>query len=231
MVREHRDEAEFRLPPERDLALSMGVGRRAVRRAMEVLEAEGTIWRQQGKGTFVGCRPMAANGNLSALAERTSPAEVMETRLILEPGLARLAALRASRDDIDALERLARKTASAGDDDGWELWDSAFHRRIAEAAGNMMLLSVLDAIQRVRKEPEWRRLRASARTEEGRRVNALEHDEIVASIARRDGLGAQRAMARHIATVDFNLRHRIVGSPDEPAFEASPAALLERSEP
>ena len=234
LIRENRDEVEFRLPPERDLALSMAVGRRAVRRAMEVLEAEGNVWRRQGKGTFVGSGPARARHDLAALAERTNPVEVMETRLLLEPGLARLAALRATREDIEALERLAQKTASAQDDDGWELWDSALHRRIAEAAGNFMLMSVLDVVQRVRQEPEWRHLRASIRTEQRRARIFAEHDDIVAAIARRDGPAAERAMLRHLTTIDGNLREQITGAPGRPDFapaepRGEPHLLLERT--
>ena len=49
-------DAGQRLPPERELAARIGIGRRALRRALEVLEAEGRIWRHQGKGTFLGSR-------------------------------------------------------------------------------------------------------------------------------------------------------------------------------
>lgn len=209
LIREHRDEPSYRLPAEREIAEMLAVGRRAVRRAMEVLEAEGTVWRQQGKGTFVGQRP-TPRGGLASLAIVTNPAEVMETRLLLEPGLARLAALKASREDIEALQRLARRVVAASDDDGWEVWDSAFHRRIAEASGNVMLVSILDAVQQVRKESEWRHLRASVRTPERRERVFQQHDEIVAAIARRDGPAAERAMARHITNIDTQLKALII---------------------
>jgi DNA-binding FadR family transcriptional regulator len=211
LIREHRDEADYKLPAEREIAESMAVGRRAVRRALEVLEAEGIVWRRQGKGTFIGNGPVPRPHNLADLASRTNPIDVMETRLVLEPGIARLAALRASRDDIDALERLSRRTAAAIDDDGWELWDSVFHRRIAECAGNYMLIAMLDALQRVRQEPEWRNLRASIRTEERRQRVFREHDEIVAAISDRDGQAAEQAMRRHLRTIDTNLRAQING--------------------
>lgn len=211
LMREHRDEPGYRLPPEREIAAMLSVGRRAVRRALEVLEAEGTVWRQQGKGTFAGQRPLQ-RADLSALAIVTNPAEVMETRILIEPGLARLAALRASREDIDALHRLARKVVTASDDDGWEVWDSALHRRIAQAAGNQMLLSILDAVQKVRKEGEWRHLRASVRTAERRERVFVQHDEIVSAIARRDGAEAERAMHRHLTTIETQLRALIIGT-------------------
>lgn len=51
--------ADGRMPPERTLANEMGVGRRSLRRALEVLEREGEITRHQGRGTFVQGR----NGN------------------------------------------------------------------------------------------------------------------------------------------------------------------------
>src|SRR5215203_6694033 len=74
-------EGEQRLPPERVLAAEIGIGRRALRRALEVLEAEGRIWRHQGKGTFLGPRPARNPTNLEELSKRTHPLEVMDVRL------------------------------------------------------------------------------------------------------------------------------------------------------
>ncbi|WP_206077758.1 FCD domain-containing protein [Aquamicrobium sp. LC103] len=212
LVREHREDAEWQLPPERELALAMGLGRRAVRRAMEVIEAEGLVWRQQGKGTFVGRRPAIQPQFFGNLAERTNPSEVMEARMQMEPALARMAALRCSADDIASLERLAQKTATAGDDDGWELWDSAFHRRIAECAGNGLLLALFDVVQRIRQEPDWRRLRAMARTVERRGKSFQEHEAIVSAIARRDGAAAERAMSQHLSAINANLQSIVLGN-------------------
>ena len=98
-----------RLPSERALAEQLGVGRRILRRALEVLEAEGHLWRHQGKGTFIGPRPLRGEVSLVELSSRTNPLEVMEARLEIEPGLARLAALRAA---VMRSSRVSLKTRS-----------------------------------------------------------------------------------------------------------------------
>ena len=213
LLDEEGDRAEWQLPTERDLAARIGVGRRAVRRALEVLEAEGRIWRHQGKGTFAGQRPPVQPHLIASLADRTSPLEVMEARLQIEPALARLAALKASPDSIAALRRIERKTAASMDSDGHELWDSAFHRHIAETAGNGLLLALFDCIDRIRQSPSWRRLREAARKRIRLRAYTSQHGEIVAAIARHDGAAAEAAMRRHLLALQANLEAAMHGEP------------------
>lgn len=199
--------ADTQLPPERSLSRQMGVGRRALRRALEVLEAEGRLWRQQGKGTFVGPRPPYTEMSLEALSDGTNPLEIMEARLEIEPALARLAALRASNGDVERLKHLANKTASSadGDMDSRELWDGAFHRAIAEAAGNSLLFVFFDIMNRIRQDPTWRRLREQARSRPGQRNYVNQHSRVVEAIAARDGGAAEQAMREHLETVRESL--------------------------
>lgn len=194
-------DGENRLPPERVLAAQIGIGRRALRRALEVLEAEGRIWRHQGKGTFVGARPVQPQASLEELSKRTHPLEVMDVRLEIEPALARLAALRATNGDIERLLRLADKTASSSDADGRELWDSALHRAIAETAGNSLLLAIFDMVDRIRLDATWRKLRERARSGERQRLYVEQHRRVIAAIAQREAHAAERAMREHIELV------------------------------
>lgn len=213
---------DAQLPPERSLSQQMGVGRRALRRALEVLEAEGRIWRRQGKGTFVGPRPLRTEMDLEALSSGTNPLEIMEARLEIEPALARLAALRATNGDIERLKHLAHKTATSadGDMDSRELWDGAFHRAIAEAAGNSLLFVFFDIMNRIRQDPTWRRLREQARSKPGQRHYVNQHGRVVAAIAARDGGAAEQAMREHLETVRASLL-RIMTRPSMASHDES----------
>lgn len=194
-------DGEPRLPPERALAAQIGIGRRALRRALEVLEAEGRIWRHQGKGTFLGPRPIHPQAGLKELSSRTNPLEVMNVRLEIEPILARLAALHSSNGDVERLLYLAQKTASSSDADGYELWDSALHRTIAEAGGNSLLLAIFDMIDRIRQDMNWQALRERARSKERLSIHVEQHRRIIAAIAQRKAHEAEQAMREHLELV------------------------------
>jgi GntR family transcriptional repressor for pyruvate dehydrogenase complex len=209
------------LPPERDLATDFGVGRGSIRRALSILEAEGRIWRRQGKGTFAGpARPSAAP-TFAALASRTNFIEVMEARLHLEPSLAALAATRASAEQLAMLRRLVKETkqrqrAAAEDPDGLELWDGALHRGIAEAAGNRLLLDIFELIDTIRVDPAWRTLRQRARTLDLLHGYSQDHDAIVRAIEERDPAAAATAMRGHLRTLQQALDtviHQDLGAP------------------
>lgn len=211
MVDAHDSGPQWRLPPERELAGELGTGRRAVRCALEVLEAEGRIWRQQGKGTFAGQRPTVQPRLIASIAERTSPLEVMEARLEIEPGLARLAASRASAQVVANLHRVLQRIAASTDPDGLERWDGAFHRAIAETAGNRLLLLIFGVIDQIRQLPSWQKPRAQARSVERLRLVHVQHAAIVDAISRHDGAEAEAAMRRHLLTLQANLRQALLG--------------------
>lgn len=198
-------DGDGRLPPERELAADLGISRRALRRALEVLEAEGLIWRQQGKGTFVGNRPSVADDLARDLAGRTNPVEVFEVRLHVEPTLARFAALRATQHEVRRMRLLNDRVRSASDDDSRELWDEALHRQIAQSARNALFLGVHDVVDQVRRDEAWRSLRVRARDDKARATYVAQHDAIIDAIAARDPAAAAEAMSTHIRTLTHNI--------------------------
>lgn len=199
-------ETDGRLPTERELSTSLGVSRRAVRRALEVLEAEGRVWRRQGSGTYAGPRPDSLSEHVGSIVAGTDPMEVMEVRLRIEPQLAQLAAMRAKASDVEHLYELAGKTEQSTDADSHELWDGALHRLIAQSAGNALFLAIFDVINRVRQDPAWQTIRERARTEARTApVIHIQHMAIVDAIAARDPGKAGEAMRQHLLMLQENL--------------------------
>lgn len=230
---EHAPTPETPLPTERDLSARLGVSRRVIRQALAELEAEGKIWRRQGKGTFIGPAPAASAPSLSRLASRTNFYEIMEVRLHIEPSMAQLAAHRASADQIAMIRRLAERIASAGIDTEpatLERWDSAFHRSLAEAAGNRLLLDLFEVIDKIRNDASWQSMRARARTPEGKTRSAQQHLAIAEAIAARDGNQAAQIMRQHIATHQDALLKAMDQAPAAPELALSAAAPASAAE-
>ncbi|MEA2779552.1 MAG: hypothetical protein QOK29_1096 [Rhodospirillaceae bacterium] len=197
-----------RIPPERVLASELGVGRRSLRRALDVLEKEGRISRRQGRGTFVQAHASDGAIPFDRIMDHTNPLEVIEVRLSVEPAMARLAAIRASQSDIKKLQRLSEETREAGDPLTYQHADEQFHRTIAEAARNALFLAVFDTLRASQCDAGWRRLGENAHCYKRQSVYAGFHREICDAIALRDGERAHEAMFRHLSDVQrYVYRH------------------------
>ncbi|TCL73479.1 FadR/GntR family transcriptional regulator [Rhizobium sp. BK251] len=199
-------EADGKLPTERALSETFGVSRRAIRRALEVLEAEDRIWRRQGSGTFAGPRPDGWSNHVDSIVAGTDLMEIMEVRLRIEPQLAQLAAMRAKAADVERMYELVGKIFDSSDADGRELWDGALHRQIAQCAGNHFFLTIFDVINRVRQDEAWQTIRERARNaSRTRTVTYGQHTAIVDAIAARDPARAGEAMRQHLLTLQESL--------------------------
>ena len=206
LLRSDSLDADGKLPTERALSEMLDVSRRAIRRALEVLEAEGLIWRRQGSGTFAGRRPDGWSEHVDSIVAGTDLMEIMEVRLRIEPQLAQLAAIRAKSTDIERMYELTKKIFASSDADGRELWDGALHRLIAQSAGNQFFLTIFDVINRVRQDEAWQTIRERARAaSKTRTVTYGQHTAIVDAIAARDPARAGEAMRQHLLTLQESL--------------------------
>ncbi|MFP1960942.1 FadR/GntR family transcriptional regulator [Lonsdalea quercina] len=218
LLRESALEPDGKLPTERALSELWGVGRREVRRALEVVEAEGLIWRKQGSGTFLGQKPDHWGTHAANLIEGTNFMEIMEVRLRIEPQLAQLAALRAKPSDIERMRALRDKIYERTDADWRELWDGSLHRLIAQSAGNQLFLSLFDVVNRVRQYPAWQALRALARSHNASPTDShSDHTEIIDAIAAHDPVRAGEAMRQHLLTLEDRLIRHTAPRDDAPA--------------
>ncbi len=213
-----------RLPTERDLCERLGVGRRAVRMALEVLEEEGLIWRRQGKGTFIGAAPDPTAVLAAGIMDKADALSIMEGRMAIEPALAALCAERATAGDIERMYRLLDHIGAAPDTDTVEIWDGALHRMIARAAGNPILLTAFSLLDELRTRDDWLAIRQRARTPEALMVYDRQHRSIVDAIAQRRPDAAREAMVAHLTRLSANLSQSWLSRPSDPAGAAAPSA-------
>jgi len=139
------------LPAERELAQQFGVSRTAVREAVKTLREKGLVEAYAGRGTFI------TNGTAHSIRHtldrmiRSGPSEgkvhLAEVREILEPEIAALAAKRADQEMLAAMqEAISVMDAARLDAEAFIEGDLDFHLALAEAAGNPLILSLIDSI-------------------------------------------------------------------------------------
>lgn len=193
-----------RLPTERELCEQLTVSRSAVRNALAVLEGEGRIKRVAGSGTFVaGSEPAA--GGVARVSSGTSPAQVMEARLAIEPQLAHLVAANGTMSDFAEMQRCHEKAKAAASMEEFEVWDTALHQVIAEAAHNPLVIEAYNLITRARDQGEWGALKKRSLTPERRALYEQDHACIVAALRERDADAGEVALRAHLVRVRGNL--------------------------
>ena len=193
-----------RLPPERELTSLLAIKRGRLRLLLAELEADGKIWRHVGRGTFVGPRPAQADPDLKIVCEHSSPSELLEARLVVEPELARLAAVRASVAEIADLRLMARKCATATSFAIYEKWDESLHSAIARGARNRTLVALFNGLNAIRRAVIWDRLRERRQKldREEQHEYSEQHEAIVHSIDSHDPDAARDAMRRHLQSCE-----------------------------
>ena len=191
-----------RLPPERELTARLAVKRGRLRQLLAELEADEKIWRHVGRGTFAGRRPVQADTDLRLVCEHSSPSELLEARLVVEPQLAAFAATRASDAEIGELRATARKCAAAISYPVYEKWDEALHGAIARASRNRTLIALFNGLNAVRREVIWDRLRHHKLDRGQQAFFSRQHEAIVRAIGAHDAESARQAMRRHLESFD-----------------------------
>lgn len=194
-----------RLPTEHALARRFGVGRPAVREAIQALKALGVVESRPRRGLRV--LPFLPEAHLDAMIPRIATeedrADLYELRCLLEPSVLRLAAARAEAADLDALERPLRRPLPAGRAAIREglARDLAFHEALWRLAGNRFVWSLRGLLLRYFAGLEKRVVSAAS----VRRANA-QHLAVVRALRSRDVERAVRLLQRNLGT--FKPRRR-----------------------
>lgn len=189
-----------RLPPERQLAEELGVGRSAVREALAALEILGIVSVRPGSGTYLRdstseLLPTTLSWGLMLSASRTR--ELIEVRGALEIQAATFAATRATDEAIAMLgQHIETMRATLDDLHRFVEADVRFHLQIASSADNVVLHDLLQSVRSLLRLWVERGLRDRDQGE----VALREHVAIYDAIAARDPAAAEAAMRVHMAT-------------------------------
>lgn len=192
-----------RLPTERELSAHYNVARNTIRRALAFLEEGKLIVRHVGRGTY------KTGGNSGGKTdpfevesiEKFSPADVIECRLIFEPGLVPLVVARATKADLDGMAECLMHAESSSSLSEFERWDAALHDAIAVATHNQAAISMSRSLAKVRQQAQWGILKARSMTPERKAKLHAEHQAIVAALSNRDHSQAHSMLRTHLLHV------------------------------
>lgn len=203
------------LPSERELMDVYGVGRPAVREALQALARSGIVEISHGERARVVV-PTAnllieqvAGGARHLLQTQPGMQEhLREARVFLEAGVARLAAERATPDDVDRLrQRLADQRAATHEVERFLACDMAFHRELAGITGNPIFAATAEAVFNWANEYYQAIVRAPGAEE----ITLAEHQRIIDAVAANDANAAEQAMREHLLRANANYRRLAPG--------------------
>jgi GntR family transcriptional regulator, uxu operon transcriptional repressor len=207
-----------RLPTERQLSIDLGVTRSSVRSALALLEAQGRISREVGRGTFLCELRRPADGGLRDGASSSgqhgvgtpptadfAPADVMTIRRLLEPPAMALVVAWATAADLEEMDRCLALGDRAATFEEFEACDLALHRCIMAASHSPLLAALYGAIEAARHGQVWGDLKRRSASRERRHQYQADHRAIVEALRSRDSGGAVEAMRLHLARVQEHL--------------------------
>lgn len=174
--------------PERSIANALGIKRHQVRRALQVLRERGEIALPKPRR-----KPRGNDLDLGDIVSNTNPVQVLEMRCMVEPTLARVAALRATPNQIDAMRKAVIQIANGKKSSP----DVDLHILIASASGNALAEAIYRMIRAIERDT---RLRSDVPFKRDAR-DLAGHTAIVEAIAARDAEGAEKAMHNHLDTI------------------------------
>jgi GntR family transcriptional repressor for pyruvate dehydrogenase complex len=185
------------LPPERELAVRLNVGRPAIREALKALEIIGVAEITQGRGTKINLpsvdnvfQPLVS----SVYITQSDLINFTEARAVLEPKCAYIAATRAKADQLQQLYKsLSKMRNSLNDPDAYNESDLLFHKTIVQATNNPVLVKTYETLAGF----VWQLY------EETKRLPDLEtgvefHEALYKAIYNRNAAEAERQMQLHI---------------------------------
>lgn len=192
-----------RLPSERSLAEQFSVARGTIRAALEHLERANLVRKKFGSSTFVNYNTKFEQEDI---AEETSPLELIEARLAIEPHIVKLVVSNANNRELrnleEALENVLHSTHNANT---FSSADESFHLMLAYCSQNPLLIWMYQRINDIRSHTQWSHRKMNILTSSKMNQYNEQHSELVRSIIRRNMEEASNLMVRHLTQAKRDL--------------------------
>lgn len=195
------------LPPERDLAEQLGVSRASLREALSALQILGLVETKPGQGTFVCAEKIPTLLQVEAswlYEEEESPFAILQARKAVEPHIAALAATQRSNASLKRLDEILNSVeADPSDRIIFTEGDRKFHKAIAEATGNPVLVSMMSIVYELMGHKLWLTLMMDSTLATAGRVQEalVEHRRIYEAIKAQNETAAAARMSEHLERV------------------------------
>lgn len=187
----------YRLPPERDLALQLGVSRPSLREALIALEIAGSVEIRMGSGVYVCSTHGRAPKPTAAFGE--SPSELMQARAAIEGAVVLMACAQATPEKLAQLSvhlEAMRQDVSQGKAPLEN--DRAFHLCLAAMSGNSVMFRLVTELFDERHSPISAQLSGHFESSATWQIAIAEHESICQAITDRNPLAAELAMRSHL---------------------------------
>ena len=198
-----------RLPPERELAETLGVSRNSVREAIRTLGLMGFVSSTQGAGNFVTCdieQNLRESLRMMVLLGETNYLQISQLRRGLEGENARLAAERLTPKQAARLRELVRLMREEADAQKASAYDQEFHVLLCEASGNRLIKAFFGAmLSTINDFISTMYVRIVADPVQADALHSA-HQGLAEALAARDGAAAAQAMNGHFEVVDASIR-------------------------
>lgn len=180
-----------RLPSERQMMDEFGATRNTVRRALADLERGGLVVRKRGSGTYASLARPGTNAALES--SKIGPLDVLEIRLILEPGFVDLIVARATPEDFDRMARHLDLAARAKNQAQFREATFAFRMEAVKATRNPLIIQIFEFVMDARKDAGWHQLRKVDESKEAQRARLRDSRALLAALRNRN-----RPLARQL---------------------------------
>jgi GntR family transcriptional repressor for pyruvate dehydrogenase complex len=201
-----------RLPSERDLCKRFGVGRTSLREALRSLTVMGILEGRVGEGTFVNQgngKHLEKTLQWGILLDEKRVQDLIETRLMLESESARLAATRATDQDLQLIgETVDGMAHTLSRPEAYLAHDLEFHLLIAQASKNSILCSLLGTTRGYLQEWIKRTLgqESNATAQMRAELSVRQHEMVVEALSVGNAEQARQAMSDHILSSSADLQ-------------------------